>query len=367
MVQQKGATGIYTLESTQYFPTEEQQRNYRKLLQDIGLDPHSILSEYLNHGKYTVIVESPITNLPLASFLYILLNWARQESVDLEDALQVVVISSLNALSPPSYITIGQGELYIPCINIFADRDLLLQFTSGIDEGPNTDRLVPNYPPHSWDETLDNFIELDKPRVAKIIQKLTAYVKKHLKISNIETAEVNAAAEPTINLSTSPNDVNLPEINFQIPSTSSEFFGSCNFHSNCFKRQLTGNNSEDKFTSNPFYLIFTYNTTGSNTLNRTVYDTLLKEYALSFNSLSAEDSFINFVENELKKPFSSARNILKQACNLYQESSKLKLNYMPIMFSIDEQREKFMRESCQNIFFLLLPPTNLLYCLAEGY
>lgn len=122
--------------------------------------------------------------------------------------------------------------------------------------------------------------------------------------------------------------------------------------------------NENTVTKNPLYTILTFNTNGANTLNKTVYDALLKErdsYGASFETLE------DFVVDELKDPSSTACKIFEEATKERPISTDGVNKYHLPMNPFGKSRNDFMKEVCQKVTFLLFPPWNLLYCLAEGY
>lgn len=342
--------GHYSPSTSKHFPSDEEQMNYRILLQDLELDPNKILREYTTFGRQTVIVDFTNSGQSIASFVYIILNWARQEGVDLGDALQVVTLSRVNTPTV-RFLSIDSGRFYASCINVYGDDEVLTQLANGVVDGPNSYRVVPSYPAQKWNLPLYKFIELDKPRVNDIVKKLTDYIRNHL---NYSTATSTSAS--TLVLRTSKRGLNSPSVELEIPTTSTGIFGSCHFRPSRFKRKLTNNFEENNtFIDNPFYLKFTLNTTGINTLNMNIFKTLMKEHEVYPRNVS----FLNFIKDEFKTPASTASKMLDQACKNHHKSFKVDKDYKLIRLSIEDKREKFMRKSCRNIWFLMLPPTNL--------
>lgn len=83
--------GYYTSENAN-MPSAKNLELYRSLLRNLELDPKSILERYRNFGRETVLMDFIEEGRSLASFLYILYEWAAEENVDLTDALEVVIL-----------------------------------------------------------------------------------------------------------------------------------------------------------------------------------------------------------------------------------------------------------------------------------
>lgn len=164
-------------------PGKAEQTNYRKLLKNIGLSPAEIFSQYAKSGQKTVILEYTNSGQSIASFMLILLNWAREEKIKLNDALKIVTFARYNSLLPIRYITINKGDIFVECKNVYADNDLLVALANGINNGSESDRLVPYYPCKSWSLPPVQ-LEENREHIDRLIKKLEHSIKKHITEKN---------------------------------------------------------------------------------------------------------------------------------------------------------------------------------------
>jgi hypothetical protein len=168
------------------FPSKEAQASYRKLLKDIGLSPTEIISRYTEKGQKTTILEYTNSGRSIASFALILFSWAKKEQIKLDDALDIVTFARYNSLPPVKCIEIYRAGIYAKCKNIFTENDLLVVLANRVDNGSNSDRLVPSYPHKSWCVPPVQLVE-NKEHVAVLTQQLEKAILKYLTISiNLE-------------------------------------------------------------------------------------------------------------------------------------------------------------------------------------
>lgn len=160
-------------------PSADQLKDYKKLLDKLGLNPTEIMTQYRNENRRTVIIDFTETGRSLASFLYVLIKWGEDLGLQLEDALQVGNLVQCKTGSSMTYIYINGKRSLSFCQNIELDRDSLVMLACGVDDGPNSDRIVPYYPFSSWSLPIDQF-ELnnlsENERVQRIIDLLTKFI-----------------------------------------------------------------------------------------------------------------------------------------------------------------------------------------------
>lgn len=76
---------------TEYL-TDSQKKNLRELLRRLKLDPISIIELFKSKGIRTVIADNVDSGRGLASFLYLILSWARELDIYLGDALEIAIV-----------------------------------------------------------------------------------------------------------------------------------------------------------------------------------------------------------------------------------------------------------------------------------
>lgn len=302
--------GIFTYKSRD-MPTDEEQNNYRLFLQSHGLDPENILSRYENSGRQTVILDYINSGCGIASFLYFLRKWAKEKNVDLTNALRVVVLTDMWSSTIQS-LDINDSEYVIDLTVMNRDEPILNKLVNTEEEKSDFVRLVPVYSHDLWNDQPKENDQEHKQRIDKMMEKMRQYVEEYFATLAVSTT----TAAPTTVLRTPMYEVELPPIDFEIPSTSFGSYGSCYTPEYRFKRQLrTGADEMNVLRDNPFYLIFTLHTRGY--LNRRIYNILKKECTWCSN----DTMFIKFIKEELKNPRSTASRILEQACKKKTETA----------------------------------------------
>ncbi|WCR59249.1 MAG: hypothetical protein PG978_000685 [Wolbachia endosymbiont of Ctenocephalides felis wCfeF] len=161
------------------FPNKGAQANYRSLLKSIGLSPAEIVLQHTEKGSKTVILEYTNTGRSIASFVFVLFSWAQEEKIELDDALDIITFARYGSLPPVKYINIYQADIYIRCSNIWTENDFLVALANGMDDGCNSDRLVPYYSHRSWHSLPEKLVG-NEEHVATLTEKLESVIQKHL-------------------------------------------------------------------------------------------------------------------------------------------------------------------------------------------
>lgn len=190
---------------------------------------------------------------------------------------------------------------------------MLDHLANGIDDGPNSDQLVPDYPSADWKKPVPTISEENKQRVKKIIHKLTDYVKNYLNPKSSGTA--TPKPEPILILETNDGFLNN-KMALVIPSIP-EASGTCLSRPIRTKREAS-EEVDSSYFDNPLYLIFNYDTNGPNELNRDILNDLNREYEAS----SKKIGLMEYVQEELKNSSSKASKYLNQACQKRYDDNK---------------------------------------------
>lgn len=196
------------------FPSERKQSNYKKILKGLGLHPKQILSQYETLNRQTVIVDYVESGCGVASFVYFLLKWAKEEGVSLNDALRIVVV--MNEWSRRVEFLDLNSEFRVNCAVVRRDERLLNRLVTLEDDDPDFGRLVPYYSCYDWNVPVPELDEDTKQRNNKMEKILEDYMKEELYIGTVTTTTV-----PTLRL----RDFNISVIDVEMPSTSLGYYG----------------------------------------------------------------------------------------------------------------------------------------------
>ena len=124
-------------------------KEYRKVLTALGLSPQTIIDHFQKDRTRTTISEFFIKGRGLASFLYVLRSWAKENKQDtlLQKALDVRLYSSECAYLKQSQATINLPGFAPTSCNFHAvDRYLEAELMIS----PDKTRIVPHYSWHDW-------------------------------------------------------------------------------------------------------------------------------------------------------------------------------------------------------------------------
>lgn len=133
-------------------------------------------------------------------------------------------MSGINSIPPERFIFSNNRQSFVTCSNVFGDNQVLDRLANGVDDGPNSDRIVPTY---KSDGTLGNIPSENKQRINKIIEKLTEYVRNNFIKYDLTTDFRSNHTNRTYVLRSSPSEIVLSPIDFQIPLVSSALIGVC--------------------------------------------------------------------------------------------------------------------------------------------
>jgi hypothetical protein len=123
------------------FPSEHKIKSYRAYLASIGFfSPRTIIDEYVQNKKYSVIVEYTQSGKGLFSFLSIIRDWAQEEglSQELHQALKLYVLTCQKQLPIGLVFSLTQYQFDYSIFEI-TDNDFA------------NDRLVMNFQFYRWD------------------------------------------------------------------------------------------------------------------------------------------------------------------------------------------------------------------------
>lgn len=209
-------------------PSGYNEKKYRMLLAGLGLHPKNILSQYLDFGRRTVIADYVYSGKGLASFLYILNKWAREEKVDLSEALEVFIMRFKKQLKDFDVkILVINNDFRITPVIMDTDMYVLIRMVNP-EINRNFERLLPYYPHNYWNEPLPEFDEEHQQRIKEIMKKLKEYIEELLTYENASVVvstmlpvqnDINSDCRELI------ERVDQISISFEEPSTSSENFG----------------------------------------------------------------------------------------------------------------------------------------------
>ncbi|WP_395463563.1 hypothetical protein [Wolbachia endosymbiont of Cantharis cryptica] len=182
------------------FPSEKELTSYRKLLEDRKLSPGKIFSRYDEEGQKTAILTHTNTGRSIASFVWVLFGWAKEQGIKLDDALEIVALERIGSLPSVKHINIPQAEIYVKCRNdIYVKNDLLV----ALDGVNDSDGIVPKYPHRFWcspPQPVGNeeHITMLKENLEGAVQKYLAREKvvqpsETLKSTSIQKAQVSTA------------------------------------------------------------------------------------------------------------------------------------------------------------------------------
>lgn len=168
-------------QTTTNMPTEEEVRKYRKYLKRIKMDPETIIQRRQNEGVKTIITDYTNTGKGFASFIYILCDWAQEDSkVDqLKKALRLINLNisstAIKGLSLPAPL----GDLSFDTLLIQQREN---EFGGNlIQKLANNDaagcRRVPHYSHEKWNE---DPIPHDNEKIPEIEHNLVSIVARRL-------------------------------------------------------------------------------------------------------------------------------------------------------------------------------------------
>lgn len=163
--------------------TAEQIEGFRNYLTSIGVTPKSIVERYKDEGRKTVVFDCVGSGAGLASFLYILASWAKEQEISIKESLTFVAAVPWGDDPLKTNIMLGQllsgWEFELDGINLFISSPTLEALSSSIDEGPFSDRLVSSYPSRDW-EKFPAEIDYSRPSIQIIYSLLDQEIKKRL-------------------------------------------------------------------------------------------------------------------------------------------------------------------------------------------
>lgn len=312
--EKRHVVGNFTIVFSRWLPTEKQITHYEGLLREIGLDPKEILYHYQHFKRKTVIVDITAPDRFIVPFTKIMSDWAKNEGVDLKEALEIVTVTSEdNSTQPISFMFTDEELSNVTCTNVNGDKNLMNVINNGIGEDPHFTDIVSSYPAEDWIKPLHETTGYQEER------KIYGVLKKD--VEEYSLAHANHST-PKLTLSTHSTDGTQPII-LNIPSVSSGRNNDA-----CLNREFYTNGQYKKIdkdatyeeryrgiTNEPLYLILTYKTSGSNTLNQNIYFELTKSYSLNMMFEQNPMKFEDYIMDSLKKT-SLASVILDKACEL---------------------------------------------------
>lgn len=176
-------------------PSRELQISYRDVLRSIRLSPREII-EQAAKGKKTVVLEYTNSGRSVASFVLVLFEWAKEEGIikELKKSINIVTFarqnSGIEGILPLTRISIINADIYIACKNLWGENKLLVALANSIDEGPQSDRLVPSHHHTNWSSVpapLTDNIDIIKMLTEQLQQAVLKYCGKFSEKNNVVT------------------------------------------------------------------------------------------------------------------------------------------------------------------------------------
>lgn len=141
------------------FPNNQAINNYRHVLEQLGMDPISIIQAFKDKHQKTVLLEYIQSAESLASFMIILYEWAI-ELDKLEQLKECFVVCALaQDFNKLQLIHLPKVSLYMRRIQV--KDTLIIPLADGKDTGPQSDRLVPKYSVQDWCNPMHEMINHD--------------------------------------------------------------------------------------------------------------------------------------------------------------------------------------------------------------
>ncbi|MDD3289080.1 MAG: hypothetical protein PHX43_08820 [Alphaproteobacteria bacterium] len=123
---------------------------YRRLLEELSLDPKNIVETFQKSGKKTIVIDNIQSGTSFASFIDIMYDLTEESGINktsFSDAFGCAVFSSIY---PISAIILPDKNLYVGARH-FEISQFMVKVLSGL-YSQETDRFIPSYAPEDWDK-----------------------------------------------------------------------------------------------------------------------------------------------------------------------------------------------------------------------